>query len=115
MVAGCIGTGSTRLSSTDQRRPASGRRRHEPDPRLPNTRAARDRWGRRQTDKQGALCLTALADTAHVTLGSISQPVRRLDELGFVAKSRDIGDRRRVLFSLTDTGREAVTASRRHR
>lgn len=66
-------------------------------------------------DTQGALSLTALADTAHVTLGSVSQPVRRLEELGFVVKSRDTADRRRVLFSLTEPGRAAVTASRRHR
>ena len=66
-------------------------------------------------DTQGALSLTALADTAHVTLGSVSQPVRWLEELGFVVKSRDTTDRRRVLFSLTEPGRAAVTASRRHR
>lgn len=66
-------------------------------------------------DKQGTLTLTALADTAHVSLGSISQTVRRLEQLDYVTKSRDTVDRRRVLFALTDSGRVAVTASRRHR
>ncbi|MEN0084759.1 MAG: MarR family transcriptional regulator [Leifsonia sp.] len=66
-------------------------------------------------DKQGAMSLTALAEAAHVTLGSISQTVRRLEGTGHVTKSRDAEDRRRVLFALTDSGREAVTASRRHR
>lgn len=66
-------------------------------------------------DKQGAMSLTALADAAHVTLGSISQTVRRLEETGHVTKSRDTEDRRRVLFALTDDGQAAVTASRRHR
>ncbi|GAB3386977.1 hypothetical protein GCM10027568_06110 [Humibacter soli] len=66
-------------------------------------------------DKQGAMSLTALAEAAHVTLGSMSQTVRRVEEIGYIAKSRDTADRRRVLFSLTDLGREAVSASRRHR
>lgn len=66
-------------------------------------------------DKQGTTTLTALADTAHVSLGSISQTVRRLEQLDYVTKSRDTVDRRRVLFALTDAGRVAVTASRRHR
>ncbi len=66
-------------------------------------------------DKQGTMSLTGLADGAHVTLGSISQAVRRLEELGYVTKSRDTADRRRVLFALTTQGRDTVTASRRHR
>lgn len=66
-------------------------------------------------DKQGTMSLTSLADIARVTLGSISQAVRRLEELEYVVKSRDTTDRRRVLFALTAAGRHAVTASRTHR
>ena len=66
-------------------------------------------------DKQGRLSLSALADLAHVTLGSMSQTVRRLEQLAYVTKARDTEDRRRVLFSLTDAGSAAADASRLHR
>jgi DNA-binding MarR family transcriptional regulator len=66
-------------------------------------------------DKQDRMSLTDLAEAAHVTLGSMSQTVRRLEQLAYVTKSRGAEDRRKVLFALTDEGRTAVTASRRHR
>jgi DNA-binding MarR family transcriptional regulator len=66
-------------------------------------------------DKQDRMSLSDLAETARVTLGSMSQTVRRLEELAYVAKSRGTEDRRKVLFTLTDQGRAAATASRRHR
>ena len=66
-------------------------------------------------DKQDLMSLTDLAESAKVTLGSISQTVRRLEQLAYVTKTRGTEDRRKVLFTLTDRGRMAVTASRRHR
>ncbi|UOZ02854.1 MarR family winged helix-turn-helix transcriptional regulator [Amycolatopsis sp. WQ 127309] len=66
-------------------------------------------------DKQGPLSLSDLAATAKVTLGSMSQTVRRLEQLAYVTKARGIEDRRKVLFTLTGEGRTAATASRRHR
>lgn len=66
-------------------------------------------------DKQDRMSLSDLAEAAKVTLGSMSQTVRRLEQLAYVTKSRGTDDRRKVLFSLTDQGRAAVTASRRHR
>ncbi|MFF3568914.1 MarR family winged helix-turn-helix transcriptional regulator [Nocardia jiangxiensis] len=66
-------------------------------------------------DKQDRMSLSDLADAAHVTLGSMSQTVRRLEQLAYVTKVRGTQDRRKVLFSLTDAGTAAVTASRRHR
>ena len=66
-------------------------------------------------DKRGELTLSELAEAARVTLGSMSQTVRRLGELGYVSKARGTEDRRKVLFALTGAGQEAVTASRRHR
>jgi DNA-binding MarR family transcriptional regulator len=66
-------------------------------------------------DKQGRMSLSDLAATARVTLGSMSQTVRRLEQLAYVTKSRGTEDRRKVLFALTAEGREASTASRRHR
>ncbi|GGF27808.1 MarR family winged helix-turn-helix transcriptional regulator [Subtercola lobariae] len=66
-------------------------------------------------DKQGQLNLTELASSVKVTLGSVSQTVRRLEQLEYVTKSRGLEDRRTVLFSLTEQGMAAVTASRQHR
>jgi DNA-binding MarR family transcriptional regulator len=66
-------------------------------------------------DKQGRMSLSDLAATAKVTLGSMSQTVRRLEQLAYVTKSRGTEDRRRVLFTLTAEGRDAATASRLHR
>lgn len=66
-------------------------------------------------DKRDGLSLTELADFAHVTLGSMSQAVRRLERLEYITKARGTEDRRRVRFTLTDRGRTAVEASRRHR
>jgi len=66
-------------------------------------------------DKQDRMSLTDLAQTARVTLGSMSQTVRRLQQFGHVTKTRGTQDRRKVLFSLTEQGKAAVTASRRHR
>jgi DNA-binding MarR family transcriptional regulator len=66
-------------------------------------------------DSHDRMSLSDLAETARVTLGSMSQTVRRLEQLAYVAKSRGTQDRRKVLFTLTDQGRAAVTASRHHR
>jgi len=66
-------------------------------------------------DKQDRLSLSDLAEAAKVTLGSMSQTVRRLEQLGYVTKTRGTEDRRKVVFTLTGEGRAAVTASRSHR
>lgn len=66
-------------------------------------------------DKQGRMSLSDLAAAAKVTLGSMSQTVRRLEQLAYITKSRGTEDRRTVLFTLTDEGRAASAASRRHR
>lgn len=66
-------------------------------------------------DKHESMSLTDLAETAHVTLGSMSQSVRRLEKLAYVIKARSNADHRKVIFSLTETGRAAATASRRQR
>jgi len=61
------------------------------------------------------MSLSDLAAAAKVTLGSMSQTVRRLEQLAYITKSRGTEDRRKVLFALTGEGREAAAASRRHR
>jgi DNA-binding MarR family transcriptional regulator len=65
--------------------------------------------------KRGGIGLTELAEIAHVSLGSMTQTVRRLESLALVSKTRGVEDRRTVAFSLTDEGRAAVEASKRHR
>ncbi|MFF2051833.1 MarR family winged helix-turn-helix transcriptional regulator [Leifsonia sp. NPDC058194] len=65
--------------------------------------------------KRGELSLSELAAAAHVTLGSMSQTMRRLEQSEFVAKSRGTADRRTVIFRLTEHGAAAATASRLHR
>jgi DNA-binding MarR family transcriptional regulator len=73
-------------------------------------------WALTQLDKRGPMALTELSMTAHVTPGSMSQTVNRLTRGGYVVRSRDPGDGRRVLFTATPLGRElaADTRSRRH-
>ncbi|WP_062464727.1 MarR family winged helix-turn-helix transcriptional regulator [Demequina soli] len=66
-------------------------------------------------DKKDQMSLSDLADSARVTLGSMSQTVRRLEQLAYVAKSRSEHDRRKVVFALTREGRAAAAASRKHR
>ncbi|MBU6516072.1 MAG: MarR family transcriptional regulator [Acidobacteriota bacterium] len=65
--------------------------------------------------KEDRMSLTDLAEAAHVTLGSMGQTVRRLEQLEYVTKSRGVQDRRKVLFTLTAEGRSAMAASQRHR
>ncbi|HEY1529970.1 MAG TPA: MarR family transcriptional regulator [Galbitalea sp.] len=66
-------------------------------------------------DKQDRMSLTDLATAARVTLGSMSQTVGRVEQYGYIVKTRGTDDRRKVLFTLTDEGKSAVAASRRHR
>lgn len=66
-------------------------------------------------DRQGPLSLSDLSSFAKVTLGSMSQTVRRLVQQEYVTRSRGTQDRRKVLFTLTDQGRDVSAPSRRHR
>lgn len=59
-------------------------------------------------DKQGRMSLSDLAGTAKVTLGSMSQTVRRLEQLAYITKSRDTDDRRKVVFTLTGQGQAGL-------
>jgi DNA-binding MarR family transcriptional regulator len=61
------------------------------------------------------MSLSDLAEAAKVTLGSMSQTVRRLEQQGHLTKTRDAEDRRKVVFRLTAQGRAAAVASRQHR
>jgi DNA-binding MarR family transcriptional regulator len=65
--------------------------------------------------KDDGMSLSDLAEAAKVTLGSMSQTVRRLEQQGHLAKTRGVEDRRTVVFRLTAQGRTAAVASRQHR
>jgi DNA-binding MarR family transcriptional regulator len=66
--------------------------------------------------KEGTQTLTQLSDDARVTPSSMSQVVNRLEQGGFLVRSADPADGRRVLFHLTDEGRriehESIARSR---
>ncbi len=66
-------------------------------------------------EKRGPMSLSELAEAGRVTLGSVSQTVRRLEQLEYVTKSRGMDDRRRVIFALSEQGRTAAVAARDHR
>jgi DNA-binding MarR family transcriptional regulator len=65
--------------------------------------------------RHGPTTLGSLSDYERVTPASMSQSVNRLAELGLVVRSRDPEDGRRVLFELTDAGRDRAQASREQR
>lgn len=64
--------------------------------------------------KAGPQTLTALCEHAGVSLGSMSQTIRRLEQLDYVHRAKDPHDGRRVLLSATRAG-AAVAADVRAR
>lgn len=50
-----------------------------------------------------------LARSAHFSQATVTDVVERLENRGFVSRSRSDGDRRRVVVSLTESGRLAVS------
>lgn len=65
-----------------------------------------------QIDRDGSR-LTDLARRANITPQSMGELVDELEELGYVTREPDPGDRRAKLIVLTDRGRAAVAAGRR--
>jgi len=61
--------------------------------------------------KEGPQTLTALSDDARVTPSSMSQTVNRLTAGGYLVRSADPTDGRRVLFELTESGRRTERES----
>jgi DNA-binding MarR family transcriptional regulator len=57
----------------------------------------------------GPQSLKELSDHARVTPGSMSQTVNRLTSSGLAVRTPDSEDGRRVLFIITDDGREVAT------
>ncbi|MGF3054531.1 MarR family winged helix-turn-helix transcriptional regulator [Microbacterium sp. YY-03] len=59
--------------------------------------------------------LSELADRDRISAPSMTRTVNGLEELGFVTRTADADDRRKVNISLTDAGRAVVTDTVRKR
>ncbi len=58
--------------------------------------------------RAGPMPLTSLADAVHLSAGTVSGIVQRLETRGFVRRDRSATDRRSVLISITPDGRHLV-------
>ncbi|MFG2520785.1 MarR family winged helix-turn-helix transcriptional regulator [Streptomyces sp. NPDC048527] len=65
--------------------------------------------------KHGPQTLTGLSERGRVSPASMSQTVNRLTSAGYAVRSRDPGDRRKVLFSVTEEGDRLGGAARAQR
>jgi DNA-binding MarR family transcriptional regulator len=61
--------------------------------------------------KRGAQTLTELSDQDRVTPASMSQTLNRLTSAGYVIRTRDSLDRRKVFFSTTSEGAAVADAA----
>jgi DNA-binding MarR family transcriptional regulator len=66
-------------------------------------------------EKNGPMTLTELSERARVTPGSMSQTVNRLAGGGYLTRSKDPADGRRVLLAATADGKRISVAARAHR
>lgn len=65
--------------------------------------------------KHGPQTLTELSEHDRVSPASMSQTVNRLTSADYAVRTRDPGDRRKVLFSATEAGHELAEAARAQR
>jgi DNA-binding MarR family transcriptional regulator len=65
--------------------------------------------------KHGPRTLTELSEHDRVSPASMSQTVNRLASAGYVVRTRDADDRRKVVFSTTAEGDELARAARAQR
>ena len=65
--------------------------------------------------KHGPQTLTELSEHDRVSPASMSQTVNRLTSAGYAVRTRDPGDRRKVLFTATAEGDELAGAARAQR
>lgn len=63
----------------------------------------------------GAHTLSALADREGITAPSMNRTVNSLEELGYLTRTEDPDDRRRVVIAITDAGRSVVAETTRRR
>jgi DNA-binding MarR family transcriptional regulator len=65
--------------------------------------------------REGEQTPVALSTREHVTPPSMNRTLNALESAGYVERSRSAGDRRLVLVTLTDAGRQVVLETRRRR
>jgi DNA-binding MarR family transcriptional regulator len=65
--------------------------------------------------RSGALTPVALSASEHVTPPSMNRTLNALEQSGYVVRARSDDDRRLVLVTLTDAGRQVVLETRRRR
>ncbi|AWH97563.1 MarR family transcriptional regulator [Dietzia psychralcaliphila] len=63
-------------------------------------------------DHHGALTATDLAALERISHQAVAGAVRELEEMGLVSRSPDPADGRRVLITLTDSGRTRLISER---
>lgn len=63
-------------------------------------------------ERGGPATVSDLARAEQITPQGVTTTVSNLQERGFVARRRDPNDRRRVLMSMTEAGREALGSKR---
>jgi DNA-binding MarR family transcriptional regulator len=66
-------------------------------------------------DREGPQSVSDLAGKERMRPQSMAQTVADLEAEGFVERNPDPADRRRALVSLTDAGRDLITAARQRR
>jgi DNA-binding MarR family transcriptional regulator len=65
--------------------------------------------------RNGRMSLSELSEHERVTPGSMSQTVNRLTSAGYAARTSDPGDKRRVLFEISERGAELAAEVRASR
>ncbi|WP_314732526.1 MarR family transcriptional regulator [Microbacterium sp. Marseille-Q6965] len=63
----------------------------------------------------GSHTLSALAEREGITAPSMNRTVNALEERGFLTRTEDAADRRRVVIAITDAGRAVVKETTRRR
>jgi len=58
--------------------------------------------------EKGVLTLSLLAKHVHLSRSTLVGIIDRLEEKGFVKRTRDLGDRRTIFIDITDKGKEFV-------
>lgn len=61
--------------------------------------------------ENGVMTVSTLSKTVHLSMSTLVGIIDRLEEKGFVTRTRDIKDRRIIFIMVTEKGREFVVSS----
>ena len=62
---------------------------------------------------EGPLRMSEIAERLILSRGGTTKVIDRLEDMGYVVRTADPGDRRSTLVEITDTGRDAMADARR--